>query len=155
MIRWSPVAGHSAECRHIVSKSLFRKRSEKIVKTNQNDKDHDQPDIKRLKISSPEVSLSQSRWKRTLTLAPRLAVKKRPARKAFVSSFIRTLHAIAIDENQNELCSFEEKTNTSFPLVSYSIKLKMGFFHHMKFILLSSSSIVRCGYLMYLNAQRI
>ena len=82
-----------------ILKPLFRKRS-----VNQNERDHDQPNIKRLKIPSPEYLN-----KPTVKKPSRFENKKRPVRKTFVSPFIRTLHSIAIDDNQNDLCYFTEK----------------------------------------------
>ena len=38
--------------------------------------------------------------------------KIRPVPKAFVSSFIRTLHTIAIDHNQNDMCHFVDNSRT-------------------------------------------
>ena len=87
--------------RQLLIRNFFRKRS-----LNQTNKAHDQPDIKRLKISSPEY-LNKPFVKKP----SRFETKKRPVRKAFVSPFIRTLHSIAIDDNQNDLCYITEKSS--------------------------------------------
>ena len=86
------------------------------------EKDKDQPDIKRLKIS-PAIGLSQVSETlkpgiKSLKPGTKSLAKKQAIRKTFVSSFIRTLHSIAIDENQDHLCHFSLTRSRRFNKVS-------------------------------------